>query len=262
MIKKIILALTLSAGMAGAIQPARADLFKPSVNEQIKLGLDAAAQLRKQSKVLPSTDERVKLVRAIGAQIIATFPKNLPWKFSFDVLDSKEVNAFAFPGGPMFFYTGLLDQLKTKDELAGVVGHELTHVLKEHWAYQQAAETKKNLFLTGALLIFHANRVVTDVASLASAMDSLRFSQNDEYIADKGGFDAVVASGYNPQGMIDLFNLLEKVGGKTPEILSDHPSNQHRIDRIKSYIAASGKTFPPQEPLPWAKDEPKVESKK
>src|SRR5436190_794640 len=89
---------------------ARADSFKPSKSQQVKLGTQAATQIRKQQRVLPDSDPRVKLVRKIGQKLMGTVDMGKdPWKFSFDVIESKEINAFALPGGPTFVYTGLLD---------------------------------------------------------------------------------------------------------------------------------------------------------
>ena len=106
---------------------ASAQFSKPSVEQQIDLGKRAAAELRKSEKVLPASDPRVKLVRRIGRRLLSSIPASENWEFSFDVIQSKQVNAFALPGGPTFIYTGLLDKLKTEDELAGIMGHTHTH---------------------------------------------------------------------------------------------------------------------------------------
>jgi predicted Zn-dependent protease len=215
------------------------------------LGEQAASQLRKQSKVLPSTYPKVRLLRRIGRRILNTFPANEPWHYSFDVIESKEVNAFALPGGPTFFYTGLLNKMHTEDEIAGVIGHELTHVRREHWARAYNDSQKRSLLLTGAALLFHVNRNVLDLASVANSLYDLKFSRGDETQADDGGFEASTAAGYNPQGLADTFKLLDQLGGKQPEFISDHPSNTSRIQRVEARIATMNRSFPAQRPLPW-----------
>ncbi len=229
----------------------RADVFKPSVKEQIKLGEEAAAKIRKEFPVLPDTDPRVILLQQVAAKIVATFPKGEPWHFSFTVLQSKDVNAFALPGGPMFFFTGLLDKLQTQDELAGVIGHELTHVRRQHWAKMESDVLKRKIFITLGLILLHVNYFGTELADLANEMYTLQYSRGDEGQADEGGFKAMTKAGFNPQGMIDLFKMFEKMGSSGPEFASDHPSDNHRIQHIEDLIKDSGKTYPAQIPLNW-----------
>src|SRR5579862_365524 len=133
-----------------------AQIGKPSVDQQITLGERAAADLRKTSKILPDTDPRVIELRKVGSRLLSTFQDKEDWHFTFDVIDDKQVNAFALPGGPTFFFTGLLKRLKTEDELAGVMGHEMTHVRRQHWAHQYAASQNRNLLLNLGLILLHA----------------------------------------------------------------------------------------------------------
>lgn len=234
---------------------ATADQFKPSKADQVKLGKQAAAELRRKSKVLPSTDPRVRTLKAVGSRLLAAADvKGEPWQFSFDVIDDKQVNAFALPGGPTFFYTGLLDKLKTEDELAGVLGHEMTHVLREHWAYAYADSQKRNLLLNLGLILFKANRSLGNLAGISNQLIfDLPFSRKHESEADDGGFDLMVRSGYNPQGEADVFTLLRSLskGGSPPAFLSDHPDDSSRIRHIQDKINASNRDFPAQTALSW-----------
>jgi predicted Zn-dependent protease len=189
--------------------------------------------------------------------MLSTFPASETWQYSFDVIDSKDVNAFALPGGPTFFYTGLLDRLKTEDEIAGIMGHELTHVRQQHWARIYGDAQKRQLFLTGAFLLLRVNYTGAQIADLVNNLLDLKYSRTDEAAADEGGFVNSSASGYNPQGLADAFELLDKLGGHEPEFLSDHPADKNRIQHIEDDIRKSGKTYPPQRPLPWpAKEDP------
>ncbi|MEJ5171131.1 MAG: M48 family metalloprotease, partial [Fimbriimonadales bacterium] len=122
-----ILGVALAALWAAGSLPARADLFRPSKEDQVKLGQRAAGELRKKEKVLPDDDPRVALLRRIAGRIVDQLPEadRKTWKFSFDVIESKDVNAFALPGGPVFFYTGLLSKLGTEDQVAAVLAHEV-----------------------------------------------------------------------------------------------------------------------------------------
>lgn len=233
------------------------DAFRPSAKQQVELGMRAAGDLRKQEKdkLLPDSDPRVILVRKVGAKLIDTFrdkEKDKPWKFSFDVIDDKTVNAFALPGGPMFVYTGLLSKFKTEDELAAVLGHELTHVRKEHWAYQYADSMKRNLGLTALLLIFRANNTVANIANISNeVLFDLRYSRNHETEADNVGLDCMTAAGYNPEGMAETFRMLAEVAGKgaPPEFLSDHPSDKRRVQNIEDRIKTMPGPWPAMRPL-------------
>jgi beta-barrel assembly-enhancing protease len=233
-------------------------MFKPSMSEQVRLGKQVAAELRKKEKdkVVPANDERVRLLRAIGEKIVAQIPaderKKKPWEYSFDLIESKEVNAFALPGGPVFFYSELFKKFKTEDEIAAVIGHELTHVREEHWAYQEASNRKRTGLLTLGLLIFKANQ---DTANLVGIGDTLIFelpySRDHESRADAGGFKLVDAAGFNPQGMVDVFTMFSKLGGsKPPEFISDHPDDRARIKKLSEMLKKSGKQYPSQRPLP------------
>lgn len=231
-----------------------ADAFKPSKADQVKLGKEASQQVRQKYKVLGSSDERVRVLRRVASKILATVNDSKePWEYSFDVIDSKEVNAFALPGGPTFFFTGLLNRMKTEDELAAVLAHELVHVRREHWAYQYADSQKRNLGLSLILILAKANRTVVDLASVGNSLYDLKFSRQHETQADEQGMDMMVAAGYNPQGMVDVFTMLREAskGGKPPEILSSHPDDANRIKAIQARIQSLNRTFGPQKPLPW-----------
>lgn len=236
--------------MAGS--SAQADQFKPSRAKQVELGLQAAAQIRKKERVLPSYDPRVQMVRRIGNDLLSTVNlRDRPWKFSFDVIDSKEVNAFALPGGPTFVYTGLLDKLETEDELAGVMGHEMTHTLQEHWAQQYASTQKRQLGIGILLGIFHANSTFQNLGGLLDAIEATKYSRKEESQADVGGFNMMTQSGYNPEGLADVFRMFarQKGSGGSIPFLASHPADKDRIAKIESMIQASHTSYPPQRPL-------------
>ncbi len=229
-------------------------MFKPSAKEQLRLGLNAASQLRKRERVLSDSDWRVRTVRDIGNRLVATIPnderRKMPWQFSFDVIDSKDVNAFALPGGPVFFYTGLLNKLKTEDEIAGIIGHELTHVRKEHWARDYAKSQQNQLGLLVLGSIFRVNRTVFEGANLIENLGlELPRSRKNEYEADWNGYEMMSNAGYNPQGMVDVFKLLQAQGGKMPEFFSDHPDDKNRIKRLEDRIRSDRGRFLAQRPL-------------
>ncbi|MCX7799251.1 MAG: M48 family metallopeptidase [Fimbriimonadales bacterium] len=256
-----------AALLFGAWAPARADLFRPSREDQVKLGQRAAEQVRKKEKVLPGDDPHVVLLRRLADRILRQLPEKdrSPWRFSFDVIESKEINAFALPGGPVFFYTGLLRKLSTEDQVAAVLAHEITHATHQHWASAYADNQKRRLGLVAVLALLRANRAAFDVASVADdLLFTLPYSRRHETEADMVGYDLMTAAGFNPQGMVEVFDLLRRAtaGGKPPEFLSTHPDDAARIRRIQDRIARDRRSFPAQTPLPWQPEELKPKSAK
>jgi predicted Zn-dependent protease len=238
-----------------ALAPAK-DLFKPSVKDQIELGQQAAAQVRKEERVLRDSDPRVRAVRSIGNRLLAQIPKEerdrKPFQYTFDVIDSPEINAFALPGGPIFFYRGLLENLKTEDQVAGVLAHELAHIRSEHWASAYADNQKRRLGLSVLLILLNANDTAFDIASVTDELlFRLPYSRRHETDADRSGFNLMVAANYNPQGMADVFRVLKAKGGsqRTAEWASTHPDMDRRIRDIEARARQSGTNYPPQRPL-------------
>lgn len=256
--KRALLGVTLALSALVAPVSAHAFDLRPSVQDQIKIGRDAAAQVRKQEKVLPDSDPRVKLVRQLGEAMIKQIPeaerKRRPFEYSFDVIDSKEVNAFALPGGPTFYYTGLIDRMTTVDQLAGVVGHEIIHVRNQHWANQEGDRLKRQLPLAVLLELLNAGQAVWDLAALADAvLVGVKYSRRHETEADRVGYDLMTAVNHNPQGMVEVFRMLG--GGRKlsdfEKVLSTHPDPLQRADVIAKRIAADKRSFPAQRPFPF-----------
>jgi len=241
-----------SAAQAGGLFSAA------SSDDQKKVGDQAAQQvLQKYPEV---HDARARHFDQIGQRLVRALPASdrKTWDFRFHVLDSKEVNAFALPGGNMFMFTGLYKLLSTDDALAGVTGHEMTHVRLQHWAKAQSKSQERSAGIGLLLGIFHAGQAAQTIAGLADNAIGLKFSRSEEDQADQGGLENMVAAGYNPQGMIQLFQALEKVsgngGGVGGDFLSDHPLTSDRINHTQQRIASlkSQRNFPALTPLHYA----------
>jgi beta-barrel assembly-enhancing protease len=243
------------------LQVADADplgLVMPTAAQQKQVGQQGAAEVRQKYREV--TDSRARHFRAIGERLIRALPakEQQTWDFSFRVLASKEVNAFALPGGPMFMFTGLYELMQSDDAVAGVTGHELTHVREQHWAKAYADENRRKTLATGALILTHAPLSAAVAVALAHRALNLRYSRGEEDQADAGGIQDMVDAGYNPYGMVQMFTTLQRVqdahGGSPPVILSDHPDTAARIRHSKQRIAAYGsnRKWPPFTPLNYA----------
>jgi predicted Zn-dependent protease len=137
-----ILLMSLAFGAASAL-PARADMFTPSAKDQIRLGDQAAAEVMRKYRVI--YDDRSRAVEDVGNRLLDALPpkERGPWNYRFHLIESKEINAFALPGGNVFMFTGLYNRMRSEDELAAVMGHELTHVREQHWAKMAGAQAKR-----------------------------------------------------------------------------------------------------------------------
>ncbi len=239
----IVLAATAMTSMA------QADIFTPSIQKQIELGQEAAKEVRKKEKILPDSDPRVQELRRIGNKLVAQLSekerKDKPFQYTFDVIDSKELNAFAFPGGPIFFYTGLLDKMKYEDDVAGILGHEMTHIRNEHWARQYAGSIRRNLGLIAILTLLRANDDWFNLANMAESLSQLQYSRGDELDADNKGYELMVSASYNPKGMVNVFEILQEASkSKPPEFISTHPDTQNRINKLNAKITSTRERFP------------------
>lgn len=248
------MAVWLAGALLGAVAagPVRADLFTPSTQDQIRLGDQAAREVMRKYRVID--DARAQNVREVGRRLVDALPSRErgPWDYRFYLIDSKEINAFALPGGNMFIFTGLYDRLRTEDELAGVMGHEMTHVREQHWAHMAAAAQKRELGLGILLGVTHAGRGWQNVVGIADTLLNLRYSRKDEDQADAEGLQDMIAAGYNPNGMLGLFRVLQEAsdGGGGPAFLADHPLTKDRIRHTQERISRlSSRDFRPEIPL-------------
>jgi len=225
--------------LASSANECRADLFTPSVSDQKKVGLQAADQVLK--KYHEINDSRARHFREIGAKLVGALNQKdrKTWDYDFHVLDSKEINAFALPGGPMFMFTGLMDRVHSDDELAAVTGHEMTHVRKQHWAHAAAKQQERSIGLGLLLGISRAGKTWQYLAGAADTVIGLRYSRGEEDEADAGGLQNMVDAGYDPHGMLDLFHTLQTASGnrgEAPAFLSDHPLTGDRIKKTQQRI--------------------------
>jgi beta-barrel assembly-enhancing protease len=216
-----------------------------TAEQEIALGLQAAPEMAAQyGGVDPDRADQERVDR-IGHQLLAqSDAKDTPYRFEFHALaDPRTVNAFALPGGQVFVTAGLLHLLETDGQLAGVLGHEMGHVVARHGA-QQMAKERLTQGLTGAAVLatYDPNNPSTQrgaaVAALVGRLVGMRFGRQDELQADQLGVRLVAQSGYDPRAMIQVMQILEKASpGRQVEFFSTHPNPEHRIERIQAAIA-------------------------
>jgi Zn-dependent protease with chaperone function len=215
-----------------------------SRDQQRALGLQAAAQVYQQMPVLPDNSPETQYIRQLGQKLVATIPPEHSWPFEFHVVAQKEINAFALPGGPMFVNIGTITAAANEAELAGVMGHEMSHVYMQHSA-KQASKAQTTGMLAGlaeAALGATMGGTVAQLGDMGIQMGTeglmLKYSRGDESQADAVGTMILYKAGYNPQAMADFFKTLETQGGKVPpQWLSDHPNPGNREKAIEKEIS-------------------------
>lgn len=216
-----------------------------SPDQEIKLGLNSAPEMsREMGGELPDSDPRTKLVQKMGKYIVEnTEASKSPWKFQFHLLaDNKTINAFALPGGQIFITLGLFNKLKTEAQLAGVLGHEIGHVIERHTAQQMAkSQLGQMLVLAVGTGASSENTNVNSpmvIASVVNQMFQLKYSRHDESQADEWGVKLLSKIGYDPKAMIQVMEIFKAMdaGGRTPELLQSHPNPGLRIEQIKAYL--------------------------
>lgn len=226
-----------------------------SRSDEIDLGRQVKRGVERQNRLVkdPALDERMA---RIAARIFPQARKDFDVPYEVRVIDKKEVNAFALPGGPIYFYKGLIDLAESDDEIAAVLGHEATHVSKRHTGRQISDAQGKSTI--AQLLLGRAGNVANLFANIAFSLDQLKYSRDDEAQADEVGFRYLTQAGYNPNAMASFFSKMQKKagGGGGPEWLASHPLTRKRIEaaekRAHDYSAANGAAAAPTVPQPSA----------
>jgi len=207
-----------------------------SSDQEIAIGLQSAPQMAQQHGGLYPDQNYQNLVDEIGKKLIDnSIAKDTPYKYEFHLLaDPNTINAFALPGGQIFITYALFSQLENQDQLAGVLGHEIGHVLGRHSAERIA----KSEFWKGMAT---AGSVGGDFGSIVNQYGQgklLKNGRGDELESDALGVEFMILAGYNPEEMIGVMQILKAAAGpnRVPEFQSSHPDPDNRIEKIRETI--------------------------
>jgi len=208
--------------------------------QEITLGYQSAPQMAAQMGGVSRNAQAVALVQRVGEGLVRqSVAAKSPYRFSFHVLaDPKTVNAFALPGGPVFITEGLLRLLKSEAELAGVLGHEIGHVIARH-SSEHLAKQQLTQGLLGALVVGSGDYTTAQIGQVVGNMINMSYGRDDELEADALGIRIMTEGGYDPRGMIRVMEVLARASGgsRQPEFFSTHPAPENRAERIKQAIA-------------------------
>lgn len=224
-----------------------------TTDQEVALGLKSAPRMAAQFGGLDRDAELTASIDRIGERLVSsTAAQSTPYRFKFHVLkDAQTVNAFALPGGPIFITRGLLKRLTNEAQVAGVLGHEVGHVVGRH-AAEKMAKGQLAKILVGAVGVAASDdrgrgREAAQVASFVANLAKLSYGREDELQADSLGVEFMSQAGYDPRALIDVMEVLAKASGgrRKAEFLSSHPDPGNRSGRIRELIAKKYPQGPP-----------------
>ncbi len=218
-----------------------------SPRQEVALGLHSAPMMIARHGGELRDSQIAPYVESVGQRLVQkSLANKSPYRFQFHVLaDKRTINAFALPGGQIFITQALLLKLRSEAQLAGVLGHEIGHVIARHGAQHLAKQQLGQLLVTAVQVGSydsrdpHRNRNAALLAQAANQMIGLRYGRQDELEADDYGFRIALDGGYNPHGIVELMQVLDQAsaGGRMPEFLSTHPNPGNRrallLERIQ-----------------------------
>lgn len=235
-------------GRVGVPGQAQAPQFKPGFNlmspqQDIEIGRRNAMQVEQQMRMLPDSEVQ-QYISAIGKKLAAQAP-GPQFPYQFKVVDTREVNAFALPGGFLYVNRGAIEAAKNEAELVGVMAHEVSHSALRHGTNQMTKQiiAEKGLTLAAAILGGQDNggglssEMIGMLGSGGLNLLFLKFGRTAEKQADLSGAAMMASAGWDPRPMPGFFETLMKMGGpRPPEMMSDHPDPGNRVQYLNELM--------------------------
>jgi predicted Zn-dependent protease len=212
-------------------------------SEEVQLGNQLFAQLKAQGEIVKSSPLYDSLA-PIAAAITKVVQPHYPYPIHFYIVHENQPNAFAAPGGNVYVIDSLMYFVHNAEELAGTLCHETSHLIhRDSVNLMKRNDGIKKRAIAATVLLGPTIATALTMTAIAQ-LDSNHYSREAEESADLTGSDTCAAAGYNPWGLVWLFQDFSNSTLKTPpEILSDHPNDAHRIERLKAHFAANAPTF-------------------
>lgn len=211
-----------------------------SQQQEVQMGQQYSAQIAQQLPLI-NDPEVVRYINVLGDSIAhVTSRRDLDWHFY--VVNSSEVNAFAVPGGYVYVNRGLIERATRMDELAGVLGHEIGHVVRRHTVKQMQQQQGASIGVTLACILTQVcnNQASNTAINLGANALFAKFSRTDEAQADEEGFKNVVRAGISPEGLVTMFQKLINERKTSPGAVdawfATHPLEENRIADVQRLI--------------------------
>ena len=232
----VIIALLASMGM-----PRASDNF--NLSDEQAIGQQVFEELKGKGEIV-SSSPLYEPLKPIAAAITRTAQPHYGRPFTFYLVHEPSPNAFATPGGNVYVTDSLLYFVKNTEELAGTICHEVSHTI--HHDSMALIEKERGIQRReiGAAVVLGPSAAHVLAIALIGKLHSLGYSREAESAADLTGADVCAASGYNPWGLVWLFQDFDKADlAQVPQILSDHPDNPHRVDALKRHFHQNPAVF-------------------
>jgi predicted Zn-dependent protease len=205
-------------------------------DEELQMGQEVFEQLKKKGEIIESSPLYDQL-RPIADAIARVAQPRYPHPFKFYLVHEAQPNAFATPGGNVYVVDSLLHFVKNTEQLAGTLCHEVSHTIHRDTVTLMKKQTKIEEREVGAAVLLGPTRAHLLAIALLGKLHSLHYSRDVESRADLTGSDICAEAGFNPWGLVWLFQDFESADiGKRPQLLSDHPDNQHRAAALKKHF--------------------------
>lgn len=250
--------LTSVAVIAGAIVTLSGQTrVSPPANkytpaQDVEMGLQAASEVRQQLPLMKD-DQVTSYIESLGGRLTAVIPaeyQHSEFKYTFEAVNVREINAFALPGGPMFVNRGMLEAANTEGEVVGVMAHEVSHVLLRHGTAQASKASRYQIgaaigAIAGAVIGGRTGSAVSQATQFGFGTMFLRYGREYEKQADILGAQLMTRAGYDAKDMANMFRTIQKQGSSGPEWLSDHPDPGNRV----AYIEKEAQSLPVSNPV-------------
>ena len=230
----------------GAVGVDRQQLLLVSSEQVLQLSAQSYAQTLQEANakgVLNTNQAQVNRLKIIANRLIGQVgvyrPDAAQWDWEVHTIKSDQLNAFVMPGGKIMFYSGIIDRLNlTDDEIAAIMGHEISHALREHSRERMSRQYATQTSIGLAASIFGLSQGQAQLANVAGDLGLSRpHSRTQESEADQIGLELMARAGYNPQAAISLWQKMQNASeGEPPQFLSTHPSSSSRISDMQSLM--------------------------
>jgi beta-barrel assembly-enhancing protease len=240
LLSRLVLVITLTATSVVAQTKVTPPKNKYTPEQDVQIGREAAAEVRKQYPII--TDDNVEgYLERLGDRLVEAAPRELNhpvFQYSFTPVNLKDINAFALPGGPMFVNRGMIEAANTEGEVAGVMAHELAHVLLRHGTANASKQQGAQIgaiagMIAGAIVGGGWGNVIAQGSQFGLGTWLMKYSREYERQADLVGAQIMARAGYDPRELAHMFETIQKQGRNGgPEWLSSHPNPGNRTQYI------------------------------
>lgn len=222
-----------------------------SEKDDVELGRQYAPQIEKELGGRIEDPILQNYVNQVGLRV-ARVSQKPHFDYHFTALDHESTNAFALPGGYVYITRGMLETLNSESQLAAILGHETAHIVARDVVNAMSNQIGMSLLVT-AIAVASSSGQAAGAADMARQIVGLKFSRTDEHDADLAGLDYATRAGYNPYGMVETMQILERLQEtRPPEFFSTHPSPENRVGYVSERIETK---YPGSTNLRKGKDE-------